>query len=954
MQDASEPVAPSSITVARIRIELSRGNRDGAISMLKSYLLQNPQDPAAVELSGDLASSNSQTDEAIDQYTLAVELAETASEPLLNKLAMELMKANRAMESMETLVSRVEKYPNHLQARYDLIGLSAMLGFPELAVPSSRWLMQHGKSSTEVLQVLADPQRTQADGDLCNKMLDRYPKDQRLLFGLAKMDASSMKWEQVAEKLSKVLESHPDFVPAHSLYGVALIELNRFEEIPQWHKTTPAGAEQTPMHWLVAGAWAEQIQEHPQAAKCYWEGVKLDDGGHPELLPALARALRQIQRDTEAKVVGEQIEKRAVLRDALTTHFIREASSQQAAMEVAKALVSMGRIWEAEAWGRLATTLKNFPLKDLREQYTAIRSRLTADTPWKDPELAITNRIDLSDLPSLEWNDENQIQRNELPKRISKLRFIDESRERNWKHTCEVAPEATTEGHWIYQSMGGGVGVIDYDLDGWPDLAAAMLNGTPRQSNSAPNRVFRNHAGEFKETTKLTGYQDSGFGQGISVGDFNEDGFPDLFDANIGQNRLYQNNGDGTFTEVSKKVGLSGNAWTTSATLADFDGDGVIDLFETAYCGGNDPYQVPCKTRNGRFGSCTPLKFPAELDRVWKGQPNGTFAEVTQSWLSQETPGRGLGLQVGFLDDREGLDVFVANDMTVNHLWSGTRLGDTFQFTEVASVRGVAISGRSFSQASMGIAAGDPDADGDVDLFVTHFSDDHNTYYEQVGNGIWVDRSFPSGLGEASINLLGFGTEWIDFDNNSTQELMITNGHVDDVDNEEMTFQMPAQLFELNPAGSWTIVSNSTLGDYFEKDHLGRALVTLDADRDGRSDMAITHLFEPASLLMNHSTSTGRSISMRLVATESQRDAIGTRVSFSVDGRTVHHQLFAGDGYMCSSQRELHLGVADASVIEEMTVTWPSGKKETVGPIPTNTQIILIEGEGSPFILTAR
>ena len=309
---------------------------------------------------------------------------------------------------------------------------------------------------------------------------------------------------------------------------------------------------------------------------------------------------------------------------------------------------------------------------------------------------------------------------------------------------------------------------------------------------------------------------------------------------------------------------------------------------------------------------------------------------------------------MGFLDDREGLDVFVANDMTVNHLWSGTRLGDTFQFTEVASVRGVAISGRSFSQASMGIAAGDPDADGDVDLFVTHFSDDHNTYYEQVGNGIWVDRSFPSGLGEASINLLGFGTEWIDFDNNSTQELMITNGHVDDVDNEEMTFQMPAQLFELNPAGSWTIVSNSTLGDYFEKDHLGRALVTLDADRDGRSDMAITHLFEPASLLMNHSTSTGRSISMRLVATESQRDAIGTRVSFSVDGRTVHHQLFAGDGYMCSSQRELHLGVADASVIEEMTVTWPSGKKETVGPIPTNTQIILIEGEGSPFILTAR
>lgn len=951
-QDTKQ-AAVRPISIARIRIQISRGDRDGAATMLKNYLLQNPQDPAAVELSGDLASSNSQTEQAIDQYTLAVELAETASEPLLNKLAMELMKANRAMESMEILVNRVEQYPDHLQARYDLVGLSAMLGFPELAVPSSRWLMQHGKSSAELLQVLADPQRTQADGDLCNKMLDRYPKDQRPLFGLAKMDASRLKWEQVTKKLSKLLESHPDFIPAHSLYGRALIELNRFEEIPEWYQATPRGAEQNPVHWLVAGAWAEHLGEYPQAAKCYWEGINLDDQGHPELLPALARALRQIQRPNEAKIVGEQIEKRAALRDALTTHFIRDASSQQAAMEVAKAMVSLGRTWEAEGWARLATTLTKYPLKDLREQYTSIRNQLATDTPWIDPKLAIANQLDLSDLPSLNWNRKGQLLGKNIPERVSNFRFKDEAGTRNWNHTCEVAPEASTEGHWIYQSMGGGVGVIDYDLDGWPDLAAAILNGTPKQTNSGSNRIFRNQSGEFKETSQATGYDDKGFGQGIAVGDFDNDGFPDLFDANIGHNRLYRNNGDGTFTEVSKQMGLSGNAWTTSATLADVDGDGIADLFETAYCGGDEPYQVPCRSRKDLYASCTPLKFPAELDRVWKGLSNGTFTEVTESWMTQETPGRGLGLQVGFLDDQEGLDIYVSNDMTVNHLWSGTGLGDNFQLTEVASVRGVAISGRSFSQASMGIAAGDPDADGDVDLFVTHFSDDHNTYYEQVGNGLWVDRSFPSGLGEASINLLGFGTEWIDFDNNSTQELVITNGHVDDVESEETTFYMPAQLFELNTDGIWKIVFNSTLGEYFEKDHLGRALVTLDADRDGRRDMAITHLFEPASLLMNHSTSTGRSISMRLVATESQRDAIGTRVSFSVDGKTVHHQLFAGDGYMCSNQRELHLGVADASVIEEMTVTWPSGKTETVGPIPTNAQIILIEGEGSPFIHTA-
>ena len=186
-------------------------------------------------------------------------------------------------------------------------------------------------------------------------------------------------------------------------------------------------------------------------------GVKLDDEGHPELLPALARTLRQIERETEAKVVGEQIEKRAALRDALTTHFVREASSQQAAMEVAKAMMSMGRTWEAEGWARFATTLKQYPLKDLKEQYLAIRSRLTAETPWQDPELVISNRIDLSDLPALEWNQDGQIQKSELPERVAKLFFEDESKSRNWNHTCEVAPEALTEGHWIYQSMGGGI-----------------------------------------------------------------------------------------------------------------------------------------------------------------------------------------------------------------------------------------------------------------------------------------------------------------------------------------------------------------------------------------------------------------------------------------------------------------------------------------------------------------
>ena len=952
-KNSAEALSQPAISLDQIKTQIAQGNRSGAKKNLRSYLLQNPTDGQALEIAGDLASAQSSVDEAIDQYRMAVEVTENPSEPLLNKLAMEQMKGNRAMESMETLVKRVDKFPNELQARYDLIGLSAMLGFPELAVPSLRWLTQQGKTDPDILQVLADPQRVQADAELCNKMLQRYPEDQRLQYAIARIDASELRWQEVAEKLEIVLDQHPNFLAAHCLYGRALVELNRFDEIAKWHQKIPAGAESSPSYWLIAGAWAEHLQRYPEAAKCYWRGVKIDLEGHPELLPRLARSLRQIGQENDAKIVDDQIAKRAALRDALTTHFVREASSQQAAMQVAKALMSMGRTWEAEGWARLATTLRQNPLSNLRDQYLAIRNQLSVESPWQDPKRALSNQIDLSELPSLQWDNQGQNQKSKLPQRIAQLGFVDEAGQRSWNHTCEVAPEALTEGHWIYQSMGGGVAVVDYDLDGWPDLAAAMLDGTPLKTDSSPNRLFRNLDGNFTETTSPANYLDTGFGQGLTVGDFNEDGLPDLFDANIGQNRLYRNNGDGTFTEIAGEAGLSGAAWTTSATIADFDGDGIADLFETAYCGGSEPYEVPCKNQQGLYSTCTPLNFQAELDRVWKGTGDGTFTDASNQWLNQSAPGRGMGLQVGYLDNQEGLDIYVSNDMTVNHLWSGQVSPEGFTLTDVASVRGVAVSGRSFSQASMGIAAGDPDADGDVDLFVTHFADDHNTFYEQVGNGLWVDRSFQVGLGDPSIKQLGFGTEWIDCDNNGTQELIITNGHVDDVETKEIAYHMQPQLFELDQAGRWALIPNQDLGNYFESEHLGRALVTLDADRDGLSDVAITHLYAPATLLMNRSQNTGRSITLKLIATASQRDAIGTKVSVNVEGRQIHHQLFAGDGYMCSNQRHLQIGIAEQSEVESIQIMWPSGYTESIGPIAAGTEVTIVEGEGSPFIIRA-
>ncbi|MGV3483469.1 MAG: CRTAC1 family protein, partial [Planctomycetaceae bacterium] len=686
----------------------------------------------------------------------------------------------------------------------------------------------------------------------------------------------------------------------------------------------------------------------PEAARAFWECLRLGEPGLPGTLNGLMLSLNQIERHADANKVAQQISKYSQLRDAIKTHFERGSRSQQAAMQVAESMADLGRIWEAEAWARLAVSLPTEPLKDSRERYLAIRSRLTVDTPWQLREAILGDQLDLADLPDVGWIAANEAGSMLEHGLSGQFNFRDDAYQRGWRHTCAISPEAETAGHWIYQSLGGGVGVLDFDLDGWPDLAAAMLDGRPLETDSSPNRIFRNLNGAFKECSLQAGYADTGFSQGITVGDYNEDGFPDIFDSNIGQNRLYRNNGDGTFEEIAAPAGLKGMLWTTSAAIVDIDGDGISDIYEANYCRGLDPYQHPCRNRVGKISTCPPLQFEAESDRIWRGLGDGTFTDASPLWMDQDSPGRGLGVVVGAFDERPGLDLYVANDMTVNHLWSGEPSSDGFRLAELGAIRGLGYSARSTSQASMGMAVGDPDGDGDTDFFLTHFADDHNTYYEQVSPGFWSDRSVITGLAAPSMKLLGFGTQWCDFDNNGSLELIVANGHVDDVDRTDVSFRMPPQLFHRHADGHWTEYEQE-LGEYFSTNHLGRALATLDVDRDGRMDVAITHLYEPVSLLTNLTEGSGSRIGLELKSTRGARDAIGATVTATIHGRKIWAQLTAGDGYMCSNERRISIGTGETSKVSDVTVAWPSGEIENFGELSSDHDYLLIEGCGEAF-----
>lgn len=926
---------------------MSRGQWDVAEQSLKQVLLIDPNNAKALELSADVAVERGDASSASVIYEAAIDARGEASDrALLDKWAKSLLRSGRPYDYISALQTITDRFPADRESRYDLAGIATASGVPELAVPILKWLLERGESDADSLMVLADPARVRPDFDSCKKMLSLSGEDRRAEYGLARAEAMDEDWQAVEKRLSPIVEQFPEFVAAYALYGQALFELNEHDKLDAWYAKAPQQASESSLYWLTLGRWEQSRGQHQNAAIAFWESMKTDIVIYPEALPLLLASLTRLNRTEDVDAVSGLMSKYTNLRDAMVLHLERSTESQAACMQVAEAMLDLGRIWEAEAWARLAVSLPNDKLPDLRERYLTIRKQLSEQTPWQLPEKTLAKVVDLSDLSRVELPNRGEQSRIISLPRLGEITFVDEAAKRGWNHTSIPATKSGL--YTIDTTVGGGIAVIDFDCDGWPDLAAATLDGKPLQYNSSPNRLSRNLNGVFVEVTQFAGYNDTGYGQGIAVADYNDDGFADLFDANIGRNRLYRNNGDGTFTDVSDQVGLKGERWTTSAALADLNGDAVLDIFEVNYCAGDEPYKKKC---HGEFGAttCSPMTFEAEPDRVWRGSPEGTFVDVSSDWMTEAAPGRGLGLVVGQLDEQPGLDVVVSNDMTVNHLWSPRSAEDKFRLVDVGTARGIATNGKSQSQASMGIAAGDADGDGDLDLLMTHFSNEYNTYYEQTSPGFWTDRSYPCGFVESSMKLLGFGTQWIDFDNNGDYELIITNGHVDQLGLKDVGYHMPAQVYARTSKGRWEELDRSGLGEYFQEDHLGRALVRVDANRDGRCDVAISHLGKPASLLINQTMDAGQAVKLQLVATASPREAIGARVTAMVGSRKVTEHLTGGDGYMASNERKLHVVCGSSPVVDDVTVHWPSGKVERLGSLVSGREFLVVEGTGEAF-----
>lgn len=528
-----------------------------------------------------------------------------------------------------------------------------------------------------------------------------------------------------------------------------------------------------------------------------------------------------------------------------------------------------------------------------------------------------------------------------------------------------VHRSGTSQKDYIFETPSGAVALFDYDGDELLDIY--LLNGSTMlalQGKEKPPRaaLYRNLGGwKFEDVTTKAGIANERWGMGVAVGDYDNDGWPDLFVSNLGVSRLYHNNGDGTFTDVAEKLNVARKGWSTGATWGDYDGDGRLDLFVPGYVD-IDFDKLPPRPSEPAKGTgqnfcqfrgvammCGPRGLTGEADTLYRQKPDGTFEDVSKK-AGVDDPQRYYGFTAAFVHANEDslLDLIVVNDSTPNQLYINKGNG-TFEDTGYQS--GVALNENGREQAGMGLAVGDYDNDGRVDFHITNFSDDSNTLYHNDGDDNFTDLTFQTGLGEPSIPFLGWGTSFLDYDNDGWADLIVANGHVyPAVDNHQWgtSYAQQLLLFRNLKTGRFERI-RAAPGSGLARAMTARGLAIGDLDGDGREDVVINNMDSRPTVLRNVTSPAGNWLSIRLVGDTSKktsRDAIGARVYVTAGKIRQRRDVISGTSYASQNDLAVHFGLGSATSVEKLEIKWPDGSVQTV-PVPgVNRRITIVQNKG--------
>ena len=503
-------------------------------------------------------------------------------------------------------------------------------------------------------------------------------------------------------------------------------------------------------------------------------------------------------------------------------------------------------------------------------------------------------------------------------------------------------------GKLLPETLGSGCAFLDYDSDGWQDIL--LVNGMDWPAHKRQRstlRLYRNNRnGTFKDVTRSTGLDTEMYGMGVAVGDYNNDGFPDIFISCVGQNRLFRNTGKGTFLDVTRASGLYGRqGLSTSALWFDYDRDGLLDLFVCNYVRWSPEHDVFCSLDGSHKSYCTPEAYRGDTCWLFRNRGDGTFEDVTPTSGIFDSSSKSLGVAMFDYDQDGWPDLLVANDTQPNKLYRNLRNG---KFKDVAVGAGLAFSTEGKARAGMGVDVGDFENSGRPGVAITNFDNEMIGLYRASATGVFDDVSILSGVGAPSRNTLGFGCLFLDVDLDGALDLAVVNGHIDETVRNirgNVGYAQPPQLFLNLGNGKFRDVTGEA-GGGFEKSRVGRGLAYGDFDRDGDLDILMTTNNGPASLFRNDHLAGNHSIRFHLRGTKSNRDAIGATVRIFANGQSQSRVVRGGSSYLSQSELPLTFGLGKRDKIDHVVIDWPSGRTEEYKDLGAGKTYKLLETKG--------
>ena len=933
--------------------DAKRGHLDAAYDRLQRILADCPEHHMARITLAEICVRRQRPHEAAEIIAgLSDEFLEKQFQESL-ALAKSLTSSGFLFEAEPLLQRLISIQPNQVEVRKELVRCFRISGRNAAAASLLSFALREQELELGDLLMATATGRHWASGADIQSMqqVGSIHRDPLIVLGYARSEVEHGRLSNGVQVLERILIERPQWQLLSVRLAVANWLLGRDDEWRQamsdWDPATLNEAD----GWFVWGVWHRQHKQVGIAVRCFCEALLLDPK-HAGACSQLVTALRELGFESEPNQLKGFADRMSKIE--LYCSDVGFRLQPEGVRAIAVECEAVGWHAESRAWNRYGKQTWNH--LDWPEPLKVEGSESASDRSDNGDSL---NQLILA-LDYRQYPLPTRFTQEFKPSLPDKIESVTAS---PWKLDDEAAAlsvefrfanglDPNRQRAYMFEFAGPGIGVLDYDRDGWPDLHLTQGAPWPVQNGNTSIRdeLFRNLGnGDFVPVADAAQLGEPGYSQGPAVGDLDCDGFPDVYVCNIGSNRCYRNNGDGTFSEITAATGTAGDDWSLSAAWADFNDDGLPDLYVVNYLAG-DVLERACFGEGGRPEQCAPTFFPAADDRLYLNRGDGTFQDISLEAKILVPDGKGMGVAVGRLQDSRQIGVFVANDMTANYLFARKAESAAIpRFNEIGAVVGVAFGPNGNAQSSMGVAVGDVNGDGRLDLFVTNFLAESSNLFVQGSGGMFSDMASQFGLSARGFRTEGWGAQFLDVDADGYLDLFVANGDLDEQPSKSGL--MPPHLFRNRGGRKLELVSSPATGRYFDRKYLGRSVVVWDWNRDGREDLCVSHVSDPVAILTNRTQNLGQRLTLRLVGVRASREPIGTQVTLTTGGRTLVRELIAGDGYAASNERRLYFGLEASTDNVDVSVDWAGGGLQTFSDLAVDAEYVLIEGRPTPVQL---